>query len=76
MDSNRKITKKFTNKFGSKVINRQYFHIKTGLKTFAYVFCTLTEIEVVLSKTGQFDVVDLYKTRTKDVLLFLLFWIN
>ena len=33
MDPNRKITKKFTKKFGSKVINRQYFHRKTGLKT-------------------------------------------
>ena len=28
-----KITKKFTKKFGSKVINRQYFHRKTGLYT-------------------------------------------
>ena len=27
------ITKKFTKKFGSKVINRQYFHRKTGLET-------------------------------------------
>ena len=25
-------TKKFTKKFGSKVINRQYFHRKAGLK--------------------------------------------
>ena len=32
MDPNRKITKKFTKKFGSKVINRQYFHRKTGLQ--------------------------------------------
>ena len=32
MDPNRKITNQFTNKFGSKVINRQYFHRKTGLK--------------------------------------------
>ena len=31
MDPNRKITKKFTKKFDSKVINRQYFHRKTGL---------------------------------------------
>ena len=31
MDSNRKITKKFTMKFDSKVINRQYFHRKTEL---------------------------------------------
>ena len=33
MDPNRKITKKFTKKFDSKVIDRQYFHRKTGLKT-------------------------------------------
>ena len=26
-----KITKKFTKKFGNKVINRHYFHRKTGL---------------------------------------------
>ena len=32
MDPNRKITKKFTKKFDSKVINRQYFHRRTGLK--------------------------------------------
>jgi hypothetical protein len=32
MDPYIKITKKFTKKFGSKVINRQYFHRKTGLK--------------------------------------------
>ena len=31
--TNRKIIKKFTKKFDSKVINRQYFHRKTGLKT-------------------------------------------
>ena len=31
MDPNRKLTKKFTKKFGSKVINRHYFHRKTGL---------------------------------------------
>jgi hypothetical protein len=32
MDPNRKITKIVTKKFDSKVINRQYFHRKTGLK--------------------------------------------
>ena len=32
MDPNRKITKKSTKKFDSKVVNRQYFHRKTGLK--------------------------------------------
>ena len=33
MDLIRKIPKKFTKKFGNKVINRQYFCRKTGLKT-------------------------------------------
>ena len=33
MDPYMKITKKFTKKFGSKVINRQYSHRQTGLKT-------------------------------------------
>ena len=33
MDLIRKIPKKFTKKFGNKVINRQYFRRKTGLKT-------------------------------------------
>ena len=34
MDPNRKITKKFTNKFGivKILLNRQYFHRKTGLE--------------------------------------------
>ena len=32
MDPNRKITKRFTKKFASKVINRQYFYRKTGFK--------------------------------------------
>ena len=31
MDNNRKITKKFTQKFDGKVFDRQYFHRKTGL---------------------------------------------
>ena len=33
MDPIRKIPKKFTKKSGNKVINRQYFRRKTGLKT-------------------------------------------
>ena len=32
MDLIRKIPKKFTKKFGNKVINRQYFRRRTGLK--------------------------------------------
>ena len=33
MDPFKKITKKFTTKFGSKVIISQYFHRKTGLQS-------------------------------------------
>ena len=33
MDPIRKIPKKFTKKFGNKVINRQYFRRKTGLNS-------------------------------------------
>ena len=33
MDPSRKMTKKFIKKFDSKVINRQYFHRKTGLQS-------------------------------------------
>ena len=33
MDLIRKIPKKFTKKFGNKVINRQYFCRKTGLQS-------------------------------------------
>ena len=39
MDPIRKIPKKFTKKFGNKVINRQYFCRKTGLKLLAAVVC-------------------------------------
>ena len=35
----RKIPKKFTKKFGNKVINRQYFCRKTGLKTDVIIWC-------------------------------------
>ena len=40
MDPNRKITKNFTKKFGSKVINKQYFHRKTGLESHMKVLAT------------------------------------
>ena len=35
MDSNRKITKKFTTKLNIKFINGQYFHGKTGVKYYS-----------------------------------------
>ena len=37
MDPYIKITKTLTNKLGSKVINRQYVHRKTGLQAFGLV---------------------------------------
>ena len=38
MDPIRKIPKKFTKKFGNKVINRQYFCRKTGLKALYWLY--------------------------------------
>ena len=43
MDPNRKITKKFTKNFDSKVINRQYFHRKTGLDIMLHQVLALHE---------------------------------
>ena len=42
MDPNRKITKKFTKKFDTKVINKQYFHRNTGLRPLMKTFMTKT----------------------------------
>lgn len=41
-----------------------------------YVICSLSEHRIVLSKAEQFDVLDFYKTRTLDVLPFVLFCDN
>ena len=41
MDPNRKTTKKFIKKFGNKVINRQYFCRKTGLKGMPGRMCNI-----------------------------------
>ena len=38
MDPIRKIPKKVTKKFVNKVINRQYFHRKTGLYAWKYIW--------------------------------------
>ena len=38
MDPIRKIPKKVTKKFVNKVINRQYFHRKTGLHSYKITF--------------------------------------
>ena len=43
MDPNIKITKKFTKKFGSKVINRQYFHRKTGLEGYDFTYVNVQQ---------------------------------
>ena len=51
MDPNRKITKKFTKKFDSKVVNRQCFHRKTGpvQNFFRYIgFKIITKVEFSL----------------------------
>ena len=51
MDLIRKIPKKFTKKFGSKVINRQYFYRKTGLKShslFVPILSFLTTIQPII----------------------------
>ena len=43
MDPYIKITKKFTKKFGSKVINRQYFHRKTGLYGYDFTYVNVQQ---------------------------------
>ena len=43
MDPYIKITKKFTKKFGSKVINRQYFHRKTGLEGYDFTYVNVQQ---------------------------------
>ena len=43
-----KINKNFTKKFGSKLINRQYFHRKTSRKTFFVSFEQLKKIKIKL----------------------------
>ena len=40
-----------------------------------YVNCSLTEHRIVLSQAEQFDVLDLYKTRTQDELSLILFFL-
>ena len=42
-----KTTKKFTRKFVSKVINRQYFHRNTGLKTSFVAFLLLNKFQLI-----------------------------
>ena len=47
MDPIRKIPRKFTKKSGNKVINRQYFRRKTGLKCIVSVtWATRSDIEM------------------------------
>ena len=50
-----KITKKFTKKFGSKVINRQYFHRKTGL--YGYDF-TYVNVQQTPNPAAQFPSIE------------------
>ena len=44
MDPIRKIPRKFTKKFGNKVINRQYFRRKTGLQSLEVSFVYLLQL--------------------------------
>ena len=57
MDPYRKITKKFTKKFYSKVINRQYFHRKTRLKSKNFSgnlnFCNFGRTACMKDRTGN-----------------------
>ena len=49
MDPIRKIPKKFTKKFGNKVINRQYFHRKTGLESQQKRLCWIFNVRLSMS---------------------------
>ena len=51
--------------------NRQQLIIR-----FKYAICSFTNHRIVLSQTEQFDVLDLYKTHTQDILPIILFWVN
>ena len=67
MDPNRKITKKFTKKFDSKVINRQYFHRKTGLKLIKNLkwFCNIFNVQpyfISISATETENWIQLFTT--------------
>ena len=59
----------------SNTSNRKYI-IRQLIIRLKYMICSLTEHGIVLSKTEQFDVLDLYRTRTKDVYWFVLFWVR
>ena len=52
MDPIRKIPKKFTKKFGNKVINRQYFCRKTGLFSRASLMLNKGTIQVLEQRIG------------------------
>ena len=56
MDPIRKIPKKFTKKFGNKVINRQYFRRKTGLKSTIHLSQQTSEPEYYLVNCGILNV--------------------
>ena len=60
MAPKRNITEKFTKKFDSKVINRQYFHRKTGLQgqkeknPAPQLFNTVTEKNICILSVADF----------------------
>ena len=56
MDLIRKIPKKFTKKFGNKVVNRQYFRRRTGLQ-----FSTLTYLNSGFG--GLWDMLEIFSQK-------------
>ena len=61
MDLIRKIPKKFTKKFGNKVINRQYFRRKTGNYVLFFKFCMIQTNESIMR-----DLKPLFETDMSD----------
>ena len=50
MDPNIKITKKFTKTFGTKIIDRQYSHRKTGLRMYCVARGRSMYLHIIVSK--------------------------
>ena len=60
MDTNRKITMKFTRKFDTKVINRKYFHRKTGHKSLSRYYSWINKNNLIVpSNFFMFKIQDL-----------------
>ena len=61
MDPIRKIPKKFTKKFGNKVINRQYFCRKTGLQSSRYPQRIFNHFHKVVTAANSMNPLDAQK---------------